>query len=558
MKLHAVGLRGTAHLMPSELSGGMARRVALARAIALDPMLVMYDEPFAGLDPISLGVVGQMIRRLNDALGITSVVVTHDVYESLKIVDYMYFVSEGRIIAQGTPADVRGSADPFVRQFVDGAPDGPVPFHYPAPTVPLGALCRCLALPPTASPTRCDAWAGRRSRRSRDSATPRASPSPWCAKALRRFARLHLTVREIYFAGVLSLVIIAVSGMFVGMVLALQGYDVLERYGADESLGVLVALSLVRELGPVVAGLLFASRAGSAITAEIGLMKATEQLSAMEMMAVDPLARVVAPRFWGGVISMPLLAALFSMMGVFGAYLVGVRLIDIDRRRVLGKHEGSRRFPLRHRQWRHQERRVRLRRQHDRRVRGVRSRARRPRGCRARRRAPSSRARLRSSRSISSSPSSCSGGSRERERRMNVGRGTLDLWVGIFVAIGIGAILFLALKVGNLVTFGSTEGYRLEARFDNIGGSRCARRPRPRVSSSAASSASNSIRRPTRRSSRSRSTTRTSSRRTRSRRSSRRASSARSISASIPEGTPRCCPTEAGSRRRNRRWCSKS
>ena len=144
------------------------------------------------------------------------------------------------------------------------------------------------------------------------------------------FARLNLTLREIYFSGVLSLIIILVSGLFVGMVLALQGYDVLQRYGADESLGVLVALSLVRELGPVVAGLLFASRAGSAITAEIGLMKATEQLSAMEMMAVDPLARVVAPRFWGGVISMPLLAALFSMMRVFGAYLVGVRLIDID------------------------------------------------------------------------------------------------------------------------------------------------------------------------------------------------------------------------------------
>jgi phospholipid/cholesterol/gamma-HCH transport system ATP-binding protein len=132
MKLHAVGLRGAAYLMPSELSGGMARRVALARAVALDPMLVMYDEPFAGLDPISLGVVGQMIRRLNDALGITSVVVTHDVYESLKIVDYMYFVSEGKIVAQGTPAEVRASSDSFVRQFVDGAPDGPVPFHYPA------------------------------------------------------------------------------------------------------------------------------------------------------------------------------------------------------------------------------------------------------------------------------------------------------------------------------------------------------------------------------------------------------------------------------------------
>ncbi len=144
------------------------------------------------------------------------------------------------------------------------------------------------------------------------------------------FQRIHLTLREIYFSGVMSLVIILVSGLFVGMVLALQGYDVLQRYGADESLGVLVALSLVRELGPVVAGLLFASRAGSAITAEIGLMKATEQLSAMEMMAVDPLARVVAPRFWGGVVSMPLLAALFSALGIFGAYIVGVKLIDID------------------------------------------------------------------------------------------------------------------------------------------------------------------------------------------------------------------------------------
>src|SRR5438067_8550386 len=142
--------------------------------------------------------------------------------------------------------------------------------------------------------------------------------------------RFRLTMAQIYFAGVLSLIIILVSGMFVGMVLALQGYETLQRFGASESLGVLVALSLVRELGPVVAGLLFASRAGSAITAEIGLMKATEQLSAMEMMAVDPVARVVAPRFWGGVISMPLLAALFSAMGIFGAYLVGVRLIGID------------------------------------------------------------------------------------------------------------------------------------------------------------------------------------------------------------------------------------
>jgi len=132
MKLNAVGLRGAAGLKPSELSGGMARRVALARATALDPMIVMYDEPFAGLDPISLGVVGRLIRQMNDALGVTSLVVTHDVYESLKIVDYLYFVSEGRIVAQGTPDEVRSSADPFVRQFVDAQPDGPVPFHYAA------------------------------------------------------------------------------------------------------------------------------------------------------------------------------------------------------------------------------------------------------------------------------------------------------------------------------------------------------------------------------------------------------------------------------------------
>ena len=135
MKLDAVGLRGAHGLMPSELSGGMARRVALARSVALDPMLIMYDEPFAGLDPISLGIIGQLIRRLNDALGASSIMVTHDVSESLEIVDYVYFVSEGRIVAQGTPDEIRASTDPFVHQFVHAEADGPVPFHYPAPPI---------------------------------------------------------------------------------------------------------------------------------------------------------------------------------------------------------------------------------------------------------------------------------------------------------------------------------------------------------------------------------------------------------------------------------------
>jgi phospholipid/cholesterol/gamma-HCH transport system ATP-binding protein len=133
MKLEAVGLRGAAQLMPSELSGGMARRVALARAIALDPRLMLYDEPFTGLDPISLGVIARLIRTLNDSLGQTSIVVSHDVEECFGIVDYVYFVSAGRIVAQGTPDALRRSGHPFVTQFVRGEPDGPIPFHYPAP-----------------------------------------------------------------------------------------------------------------------------------------------------------------------------------------------------------------------------------------------------------------------------------------------------------------------------------------------------------------------------------------------------------------------------------------
>jgi phospholipid/cholesterol/gamma-HCH transport system permease protein len=144
------------------------------------------------------------------------------------------------------------------------------------------------------------------------------------------FRRFRLIIKELFSTGVMSLIIIIVAGLFVGMVLGLQGYETLKRYGSESALGSMVALSLVRELGPVVAALLFASRAGSAMTAEIGLMKATEQISAMEMMAVNPIARIVAPRFWAGVISMPLLAALFSAVGVFGGYFVGVIQIGVD------------------------------------------------------------------------------------------------------------------------------------------------------------------------------------------------------------------------------------
>jgi len=132
MKLHAVGLRGAHALMPSELSGGMARRVALARAIALDPDLLIYDEPFAGLDPISMGVVMRLIRSLNDALGITSIVVTHDVREISQIADASYILSDGQVVASGTPQELKEHPSPVVHQFMDGLADGPVSFHYPA------------------------------------------------------------------------------------------------------------------------------------------------------------------------------------------------------------------------------------------------------------------------------------------------------------------------------------------------------------------------------------------------------------------------------------------
>ncbi|MEY4752695.1 MAG: hypothetical protein RJA44_370 [Pseudomonadota bacterium] len=135
MKLNAVGLRGARDLLPSQISGGMSRRVALARAIALDPELIMYDEPFAGLDPISMGVAARLIRELNDALGVTSIIVSHDVQETFAIADHVVFVANGIIAAQGTPDDLRHSDNPLVRQFVTAAPDGPVRFHYPAASV---------------------------------------------------------------------------------------------------------------------------------------------------------------------------------------------------------------------------------------------------------------------------------------------------------------------------------------------------------------------------------------------------------------------------------------
>ena len=161
------------------------------------------------------------------------------------------------------------------------------------------------------------------------------------AETPRSLLRFGLVVEQVHNAGALSLVIIMLSGLFVGMVLGLQGFDLLERFGSEESLGTAAALGLVKELGPVVTALLFAGRAGTALASELGLMRATDQLAAMEMMAVDPVRRVVVPRFVGGVLAMPLLAAIFSMIGIFGAQLVGVQLMGVDSGQFWSQMRGA-------------------------------------------------------------------------------------------------------------------------------------------------------------------------------------------------------------------------
>lgn len=328
MKLEAVGLRGAAKLMPSELSGGMARRAALARAIALEPDLIMFDEPFVGGDPITMGVLVKLISELNSALGVTCVVVSHDVPEVLSIADYAYIMADKKIVAYGSAQALQENADPRVRQFWTALPMDR--FRSVTRRATTTSIYSKQGVKP---PMLLNALASLGHRGIKTLRTfGRAGLMLFNAVVGKPEFRKHapLLIRQLYNVGVLSMLIIIVSGVFIGMVLGLQGYLVLTTYSAETSLGMLVALSLLRELGPVVAALLFAGRAGSALTAEIGLMRATEQLSSLEMMAVDPLRRVISPRFWAGVISLPLLTIIFVAVGIWGGSLVGVSWKGID------------------------------------------------------------------------------------------------------------------------------------------------------------------------------------------------------------------------------------
>ncbi len=324
-KLQAVGLRGAAELMPAELSGGMSRRVALARAIVMDPEILIYDEPFVGLDPISLGVILRLIRRLNDALGITSIVVSHDVQEISTVADEVFLLSGGKVVAQrhAAGAAVQSVGDRAAIHRRPGRRAGAVSFS--------GSRLFRRAAGARRGPVKLisELWESLI-----ESLVGLGSVVRFLLRLIvdapRALLRFDLIAQQIFNAGALSLVIIMLSGLFVGMVLGLQGFQLLQRFGSEEALGTAAAIGLVKELGPVVTALLFAGRAGTALASELGLMRATDQLSAMEMMAVDPIRRVVVPRFLGGVIAMPLLAAIFSVIGIYGAQLVGVQIMGVD------------------------------------------------------------------------------------------------------------------------------------------------------------------------------------------------------------------------------------
>ena len=274
-----------------------------------------------------MGVVMRLIRSLNDALGISSIVVTHDVQEVAQIADLSYILSEGQVVASGTPRELHDHPSPIVHQFMDGLADGPVAVPLPGARLLRAAAPRARGEAVSVIRDMLSSFAGFFARVG--ALTRFFLRLLWLTPS--GFLRPRLVVEQVYNAGALSLVIIMTSGLFVGMVMGLQGYDLLSRIGSEDSLGIGAALTLLKELGPVVTSLLFAGRAGTSIASEIGLMRATDQLSAMEIMAVDPMRRVVLPRFLGGVISMPLLTAIFVAISLYGVQLIGVQYFGIDQ-----------------------------------------------------------------------------------------------------------------------------------------------------------------------------------------------------------------------------------
>ncbi len=312
-KLNAVGLGGIEYRMPHELSGGMARRVAFARAVVLDPDLMLYDEPMTGLDPIAVSTVRTLMRETNNALGLTSLVVTHNVNQMGHLVDYCYIIASAKIAGEGHPEELSSSTNPGVDQFMNGKVEGPIPFPLSAAGCSLESARLNKITEPIAQAGQCLIFLFR-----------------MLAGIRFSLSQILTVLQQTYLIGARSLVIIMICGFFVGMVLSLQAINALEQFGASDQVSLLVGKSLFRELGPVLTALLFAGRAGTSITAEIGLMKATNQIEAMELMAIDPIQRIALPRFAAGVISVPLLTAMFNAMAILGSVVFSIGVMDLD------------------------------------------------------------------------------------------------------------------------------------------------------------------------------------------------------------------------------------
>jgi ABC transport permease subunit len=337
-RLHAVGLEKKGGLYPAQLSGGMVRRAAMARAIVMDPEILLVDEPFSGLDPINVRRIESLLVQLNRQLGLTVIMTSHHLSSSLRMADRLVFLVDGQALS-GPPADLMARNDPRVVRFLSAATDEHFEQSEPLRAVPTNTEPDPKRENSILEPIEI---LGARTLRMIEHFGRIARFAPCILGALirhpYRFGRL---IDDIYDAGVKSLPVICLSGMVVGLTLSLLGYTTLVRFGAEEALGGLVGLAMVRELGPVLTALLVTGRAGSAVAAEIASMVKDEQLDGLSMMSIDPVDIVVSPKALSLALVMPLLSGLFIVFAVFGGYTIAVGMLGVDPGSFMTSMEGA-------------------------------------------------------------------------------------------------------------------------------------------------------------------------------------------------------------------------
>ncbi len=337
-RLRAVGLENKGALYPGELSGGMIRRAAMARAIVMDPEILLVDEPFSGLDPINVRRIESLLVQLNRQLGLTVIMTSHHMASSLRMADRLVFLVDGLALS-GAPADLIARNDPRVVKFLSASSD-----DYLEQPEPLRAVPTHVEPGPSGANALLEPIEvlGARTLRMIEHFGRVARFAPCIVAALlRRPYRFGRLIDDVYDAGVKSLPVICLSGMVVGLTLSLLGYTTLVRFGAEEALGGLVGLSMIRELGPVLTALLVTGRAGSAVAAEIASMVKDEQLDGLSMMSVDPVDIVVSPKALSLALVMPLLSGLFIVFAVFGGYTIAVGVLGVDSGSFMTSMEGA-------------------------------------------------------------------------------------------------------------------------------------------------------------------------------------------------------------------------